>query len=50
MTDSDIGMDGMLEGKQMGTPRKRALFGPGCSDSVSPVNDVAEAQTGSGSC
>ena len=35
----------MLEGTQRGTSRKRALFGPGCSDSVSPVSDVAEAPT-----
>ena len=36
----------MFEGTQRGTPRKRALFVPGCSESVSPVSDVAEAQTG----
>ena len=46
MTDSDMGLDVMPEGTQRGTPRKRALFGPGCSRSVSPVSDVAEARTG----
>ena len=46
MTDSDMGLDVMLEGRQRGTPRKQALFGPGCSNSVSPVSDVAEARTG----
>ena len=43
MTDSDMGLDVMFEGTQRGMPRKRALFGPGCSESVSPVSDVAEA-------
>ena len=37
MTDSDMGLDVMPEGTQRGTLRKRALFGPGCSHSVSPV-------------
>ena len=46
MSDSDIGLDVMFERTQTGTPRKRALFGPDCSESVSPVSDVAEAQTG----
>ena len=46
MTDSDMGLDLMPEGTQRGTPRKRALFGPVCSHSVSPVSDVAEARTG----
>ena len=46
MTDSDLGLDVMSEGTQRGTLRKRALFGPGCSESESPVSDVAEAQTG----
>ena len=46
MTDSDVGLDVMFEGTQRGTPRRRALFGPGCSESVSPVSGVAEAQTG----
>ena len=46
MTDSDMGLDVMPEGTQRGTPRKRALFGPGCSNSESPVCDVAEARTG----
>ena len=46
MTDSDMGLVVMSEGTQRGTLRKRALFGPGCSHSVSPVSDVAEARTG----
>ena len=46
MTDSDMGFDVMPGGTQRGTPRKRALFGPGCSHSVSPVSDVVEARTG----
>ena len=46
MTDSDMRLDVMFEGTQRGTPRKRALFGPGCSESVSPVRDAVEAQTG----
>ena len=46
MTDSDMGLDVMFEGTQRGMPRKRALFGPGCSESESPVSDLAEAQTG----
>ena len=33
-------------GTQRGTPRKRALFGPGCCVSESPIDDVAEAQAG----
>ena len=37
----------MFEGTQRGMPRKWALFGPGCSESESPVSDVVEAQTGS---
>ena len=45
-TDSDMGMDGMFEGTQRGTLRKRALFGPGCCGSESPIGDVAEAQAG----
>ena len=36
----------MFEGTQRGMPRKRALFGPGCCGSESPVGDVAEAQVG----
>ena len=46
MTDSGMGLDVMPEGTQRGTPRKRALFGPGCSHSMSPVSDVAEAGLG----
>ena len=45
-TDSDMQMDVMFEGTQRGTPRMRALFGPGCSGSESPVSDVTEAQAG----
>ena len=32
--DSDVGLDVLFDGTQWGTPRKRALFGPGCSESV----------------
>ena len=46
MTDSDTGLDVMPEGTQRGTPHKRALFGPGCSHSVSAVSNVSEARTG----
>ena len=46
MTDSDMGLDVMFEWTQWGMLRKRALFGPGCSESESPVSDVAEVQTG----
>ena len=46
MTDSDMGLNVMLEGTQRDTPRMRALFGLGCSNSVSPVSEVVEAQTG----
>ena len=45
MTDSDLQTDVMSEGTQRGTPR-RALFGPGCCGSESPINNVAEAQAG----
>ena len=45
MTDSGMGLGVMPEGTQRGTPRKRALFGPGCSHSVSPVS-IAEARLG----
>ena len=38
--------DVALEGTQRGTPRKRALFGPGCCGSESPIDDVSEAQAG----
>ena len=46
ITDSDMRFEVMCEGTQRGMPRKRALFGPGCSESESPVSDVEEAQTG----
>ena len=46
ITTSDVGLDGMFEGTMRGTSRKRALFGPEYSVSVSSVSDVAEAQTG----
>ena len=40
-TDSDLRTDVMLEGTQRGTPRKRALFGPGCLGIESPIDDVS---------
>ena len=43
---SDMKLGVMPEGTQWGTPRKQALFDPGCSHSVPPVSDVAEARTG----
>ena len=45
-TDLDMRMDVMFEGTQRGMTRKQALFGPGCSVSESPVDDVVEAQAG----
>ena len=39
-------LDWMFERTMRGTPRKRFLFGPEYSVSVSYVSDVAEAQTG----
>ena len=43
ITTSDVGLDGIFEGTMRGTPRKRALFGPNYSVSVSSVSDVEEA-------